>query len=143
MDYTLIGLKNTYCFLDDILIVNKESEADHKQYVLECLKRLDDDNLKINLPNCHFSKLEIDWLGFLISGISQSGILPIESKISAILSPGAPKTLKKLRSFLCSVHYISKFIPNSAQISHPLQPLLRKSSKFIWNEVHKIFFLLK
>ena len=31
MDYTLIRLKNTYCFLDDILIVSKGSEEEHKQ----------------------------------------------------------------------------------------------------------------
>ena len=30
MDYTFIGLKNNYCFLDDILIVSKGSEAEHK-----------------------------------------------------------------------------------------------------------------
>ena len=40
MDYTLIGLKNTFCFLDDILRVSSGSEQDHKQYVLNCLKRL-------------------------------------------------------------------------------------------------------
>ena len=62
MDYTLIGLKNTYRFLDDILIESKRSEEEHKQYVLNCLERLDDENLRINLPKCHFSKLEIDWL---------------------------------------------------------------------------------
>ena len=77
MDYTVIGLRNTYCFLDDILIVSKGSKAEHIQYVLKCLKRLDDENLWINLPKCHFSKLEIDWLGY---HISQSGISPIESK---------------------------------------------------------------
>ena len=62
MDYTLIGLKNTYWFLDDILIVNKGSLEEHKCYVMSCLKRLDDENLRINLPKCHFRKLEIDWL---------------------------------------------------------------------------------
>ena len=31
MDYTLFGLKNTYCFLDDIFIVIKRSEEEHKQ----------------------------------------------------------------------------------------------------------------
>ena len=62
MDYTLIGLKNTY-FLDDILIVIKESLEERKCYVVNCLKRLDDENLRINLPKCHFGKLEIDWLG--------------------------------------------------------------------------------
>ena len=52
----------------------------------------------------------------------------------------APKTLKKLRSFLGSVHYIGKFIPNLAQISHPLRPLLRKSSKFNWTTEHENCF---
>ena len=97
MDHTLIGFKNTYCFLDDILIVSKGLEEKQKQYVLNCFKRLDDENLRINLPKCHFSKLEIDWL---VYHISQSGISPIESKISAILNLENPKTLKKLRSFL-------------------------------------------
>ena len=86
---------------------------------MNCLKRLDDENPRINLPKCHFGKLKIDWLGY---HISQSGISPPESKTDAILAPAAPKTLKKLRSFLGSVHYIGKFIPNLAQISHPSAP---------------------
>ena len=121
IDYTLIGLRITNCFLDDILIVNKGSEEEHKQYVLKCRKHLDDEKLRINLSKCPFSKLEIDSLG---NHISQSGILPIESKTSAILSLEAPKTIKKIRSFLGSIHYISKFIPILAQISIPLRPLL-------------------
>ena len=137
MDYTLIGLKNTYCFLVDILIVSKGSLDEHKSYVMKCLKRLDDENLRRNLPKCHFGELEIDWLGY---HISQSGILPLESKTAAILSLEAPKTLKKLRSFLGSVHYIGKFIPNLAQISHLLRPLLKKSSKFIWTAEHENCF---
>ena len=138
MDNTLIGLKNTYCLPDDILIVSKGSEAEHKQYVLKSLKRLDDKNLRINHPKCHFSKLEIDWLGY---HISQSSISSIEGKTSAILSLETPKTLKNFRSFLGSVHYISKLIPNLAQISHPLRPLLRKSSKLIGTEVHENSFI--
>ena len=30
MDYTLTGLKNTYCFLDDVLIVSEGSEEEQK-----------------------------------------------------------------------------------------------------------------
>ena len=59
MDYTLIGHKKKFCFLDDILIVSKDSEEDHFQLVLDCLKKLDADNLRINLPKCHFAKQEI------------------------------------------------------------------------------------
>ena len=126
-----------YCFLDDILIFSKRLEEEHKEYVLNCLKRLDKENLRINLPKCHFSKLEFDWLGY---HISQKGISPFGSKTSAILSLEAPMTLKKLRSFLGSVHYIFKFIPTLAQISHPLRPLLKKSSKFICTDVNENCF---
>ena len=112
-DYTFIGLKNTYCFLDDILIVSQGSLEEHKSYVMNCLKQLDDENLRINLPKCHFGKLEIDWLGYHISQLG------IESKTAAILALAAPKTLKKRRCFLGPGHYIGKFIPNLAQIRPP------------------------
>ena len=138
MDYTLIGLQNTYCFLDDILIVRKGSLTEHKSYVMKCIQRLDDENFRINLSKCHFGKLEIDWLGY---HISESGILPLETKTAAILALEAPKTLKKLRSLLGSILYIGKFIPNLSQISHPLRPLLRKSSKFFWTAEHENCFI--
>ena len=56
MDYTLIGLQNTYCFLDDIIIVSTGTETDHLAFVTKCLKKLDEDNLRINLQKCHFAK---------------------------------------------------------------------------------------
>ena len=33
MDYTLVGLSNTYCFRDDIIVVNKGSKKSHLKYV--------------------------------------------------------------------------------------------------------------
>ena len=125
IDYTLIGLKNTYCFLGDILIVSKSSLGEHKHYVRKCLQQLDNENLRIQLPKCHFGKF----------------ISPLESKTAAILILEAPYPLEKLlRSFLGSVHYIGKFIPNLAQISYPLHPLLKKSSKFILTAEHENCF---
>ena len=93
MDYTLVGLKNTHCFLDDFIIVGRGSKEDHINLVYKCLKKLDDDNLRINLPN-----------------------------------------LKQLRSFRGSAHYLGKFIPNLSQLCHPLRPLLKKNTKFVWND---------
>ena len=141
MDYTLIGLQNTYCFLDDIIIVSTGTEAAHLAYVFKCLKKLDDDNLRINLQKCYFAKTENEWLGYKFI---QTGISPLESKTAAILTMPPPTTLKRLRSFLGSVHYIGKFIPHLAQLCHPLRPLLKKSVKFIWTEEHtKHFNLIK
>ena len=39
-DYTVLGLKNTFCFLDDIIVVNTGSESKHINYVTKCLKKL-------------------------------------------------------------------------------------------------------
>ena len=97
MDYTLIGLQNTYCFLDDIIIVSTGSETDHLAYVTKCFKKLDEDDLRINLQKCHFEKTQIEWLGYKFT---QTGISPLESKTAAILAIPAPSTLKRLQSFL-------------------------------------------
>ena len=83
MDYTLVGYKNTHCFLDDIIIVSRGSKEDHLKLVYKCLKVLDDDNLRLNLPKCHFAETEIEWLGHRFS---QSGIAPLESETAAILN---------------------------------------------------------
>ena len=127
MDYTLVGLKNTHCFLDDMIIVSRGSKEDHLKLVYKCLKKLDDDNLRINIPQCHFAKTEIEWLGHRFT---QSGIAPLESKTAAILNLSAPKNLKHLRSFLGSVLYLGMFIPNLSQLCHPLRPLLKKNTEF-------------
>ena len=77
------------------------------------LKKPDEDNLRINLQKRHFAKTEIEWLGYKFT---QSGISPLESKTAAIYTILPPTTLKRLRSFLGSVHYIGNFIPQLAQL---------------------------
>ena len=46
MDYTLVGLQNTYCFLDDIFVVSRGSKEEHLKLIYKCLKKLDEDNLQ-------------------------------------------------------------------------------------------------
>ena len=134
MDYTLIGLSNTYCFLDDIIVVSKGTKESHLKYVYKSLQNIDADILIINLSKCHFAKHQINWLGFTFS---QNGVKPVESKTAAIAEIKAPKTLKQLQSFLGNVHHLSKIIPNLAKICHHLRPLLKKSEKFIWTDIHE------
>ena len=51
--------------------------------------------------------------------------------------------LKKLRSFMGSVHHLGKFIPYLSQLCYPLRPLLKKKSKFLWTDEHEKHFLIK
>ena len=97
--------------------------------------------MRINLQKCHFAKTEIEWL---VHKFTQTGISPLERKTAAILTIPPPSTLKRQRSFLGSVHFIGNFIPQLAQLCHPLRPLLKKSTNFIWTEDHtKLFHLVK
>ena len=131
MDYNLPGPENTYCFLNKILIAGEAREEIYKQYVSNCLNRLKEENLRFYLPNCHFDKLKLYWL---VYHISQSGISSVEGQKSAILSLEATR---KLRSSPGSVHCIRKFLPNRAQISHPLHQISKKSTNFSWDESHQ------
>ena len=141
IDCTLAGLDNTFCFLDDILIVSRGRIEKHLDLVRKCLIKLDQENLRINLAKCHFAKEKIEWLGH---NITQSGVTPLSSKTDAIGKLSAPTDLKKLRSFMGSVHHLGKFIPNLSQLCYPFRPLLKKNSKFLWTDEHeKQFSLIK
>ena len=52
IDCTLAGLSNTFCFLDDILIVSRAKIEQHFDLVRKCLIKLDQENLRINLAKC-------------------------------------------------------------------------------------------
>ena len=60
------------------------------EYVTKCLRKLDEDNLRINLQKCHFAKTEFERLGYKFT---QTGISPLENKTAAILRIPAPTTL--------------------------------------------------
>ena len=122
MDYILVGLKKTHCFLNDIISASRGSIEHYLKLVYKCLKKSDEDNLSINLPKCYCAITEIESL------VTQSRIAPLETKTLVIPNLTAPKNLK--RSFLGSVHYLALFFPNLSQLCHPLRPLLKKNTKF-------------
>ena len=53
---TLAGLNNTFCFLDDILIISRGGIEQHLDLVRKCLMKLDQENLQTNLAKFHFAK---------------------------------------------------------------------------------------
>ena len=63
IDYNLKGFINTFCFVDNIIIVCKGSQEDHFKKVTDCLQKLDADDLLINLSKGHFVKPETLCLG--------------------------------------------------------------------------------
>ena len=64
IDCTLAGLTNTFCFLDHILIVNRDKIEERKSRfrsrTAKCLINLDQENVRIKLAKCHFAKDKIE-----------------------------------------------------------------------------------
>ena len=150
MDRTINHAKNTFCFLDDILIVSKGSEIEHANLVEAVLKKLDAENLALKLSKCEFFKQEVNWLGH---HLSEAGIRPKITKTEAVVNLNPPKSLKQLRSFLGSINHLAKFIPNAASLTEKLRPLLKEENqkkklknmkllvkKFEWGDEHTVVF---
>ena len=109
-----------------------EKLKEHEETLDIILDRLNKEGLAINLQKCEFAKQKIEWLEFKIT---PHRVTPLITKTKALQKLDTPKTLKQLRSFMGSIHHLIKFIPNLAEISEPLRPLL-KTGKF--NDLEQI-----
>ena len=69
------------------------------------------------------------FLGFVVH---RQGIDVDPAKVQAIRSMPLPTNPKGLKTFLGKVSYIRRFIPALAELSHPLQQLLKKGTLFKW-----------
>ena len=94
-------------------MVSRGRFEDHLDLLRKCLIKLDQENLRFNLAKCHFAKDKIERLGH---SITQTGITQLFNKTDAIEKSFSPSNLKKLRSFMGSVHHLGKCIPNLSQM---------------------------
>ena len=134
MDYTFIFIQNKYCSLDKIILLSTGSESVHIIFLIKCFKKLNEDNFRICLQNCHLEKVEkveFEWLGYKFT---ETIISPFESKLGVILAIAQTNTLKRWRIFLGSKYYIKNFIPLLAQLSHSLKPTQKKNAKIVRTE---------
>ena len=106
--------QQTFCFLDDILIVSKGSEQEHEKFIMNVLEKLDRENLALKLSKCEFFQNEVNWLRHKLS---LNALPPKITKTEAILKLSPPKLLKQLRSFMGSINQLAKFIPNAANLT--------------------------
>ena len=100
----------------------------------EILKTLDHAELQLKAGKCNFAKNEIEWLGFKLT---EQGISPVNTKVQGITEKLRPTNLKELRSFLGAVNQFNKFIPDLAVIRSPFRLILKKDTKWNWNNEHE------
>ena len=126
MNRILEDCPNTTCHMDDILVWG-ESVEEHDRHLNKVLSKLQEANLTLNEEKCEFRKKSIKYLGFVVS---YDSIEPDKEGVEAILQMPEPKNRTELQSFLGSVNFLSRHIPNRSHTLEPLHALLRKDCSF-------------
>ena len=132
IDVTLRNCHNKFAFLDELLVLTKGNITDHEKELDKIFFLLDKENLAIKLQKSELSKKHITWLGY---EITRTGITPTKKKCESINKLETPKTLKQLRSFIGSIHHLTKFTSRLAELSEPLRPLLSKNNTKAQNKL--------
>ena len=133
--FPLIG-KCMFVYLDDLVIFSPSMEQ-HLIDLREVFEIIRSNGLKINIEKCHFLMKEVEVLGHMLT---TNGLKPVAAKVEVIKAWPVPKDLTKLRSFLGTVGYYRKFIPNFAQKARCLYNLLKKDTPFQWTQEHEQSF---
>ncbi|XP_036318010.1 uncharacterized protein K02A2.6-like [Rhagoletis pomonella] len=140
MEQLLGDIEGVSVFLDDIKIT-ASNDALHIQRIEEVLRRLSEQNMRVNLKKSEFLKDKIDYCGYIID---KNGIRPKKSKIQAIHNMKKPTNRDEVRSFLGLINYYGRFVKNLSSLVFPLNRLLQKEIKFNFDkDCEKAFLEVK
>lgn len=129
--------QHAFAYMDDIIIpsLDTESGLDRLRGVLDLLR---ENHLTLKLSKCNFFKEKIDYLGF---EISSEGVRPGSRKIDAVQNFPKPVDQHTVRQFIGLASYFRRFIEGFSLIARPLTQLLKKDSKFQWQEAQENAFV--
>ena len=131
MSTLMEGLEFARAYIDDLLIISKNSFEDHLDHLEQVLTRLAEAGLKVNISKSKFCQTELEYLGYMIS---RKGVRPIMKKVEAIQQIQPPTTRKKLRRFIGMINYYRDVWPMRAHHLAPLSELTSNKVPFRWKE---------
>ena len=87
--------------------------------------------ISVNIKKCIFITPFKIILGYVVC---RKGLLVDPTKIFVIVNLPPPKSVRQLRATLGHTRYYMIFIKGYAHITTPMEKLLKKDTKFQWNE---------
>lgn len=120
-------------YVDD-LVVKSKTRGEYWRTLRKVLNRCQLYNMRMNPKKYSFGVSSGKFLGFIVH---RRGIYVDLNKVRAIASTRPPSSQKELRSFLGKLSYIRSFIPGLAAVKRAFTPLLKRGTKFMWNDVCK------
>ncbi|KAM7300391.1 uncharacterized protein ISCGN_020955 [Ixodes scapularis] len=116
------GLPKVYHYFDDVLIATENWE-EHLEALELFFRRVKDEGLTIRPTKSEVGFSSVKFLGHIVG----HGLLrPQVETLEKVQAAEQPETKKEVRSFLGLTGYYRDFVPQYAEISHPLTELTRK-----------------
>ena len=135
MEKLTSDLPGVAVYLDDILVSGKDAN-DHMTNLRGLLQRLNDNGLRCRKEKCTFAEPSVEYLGHVLSteGIAKG------HKVDAVIKMPPPTDVSSLKSFLGSVQFYGKFIPDLASLAEPLYHLTKKTASWQWGAEEQATF---
>ena len=134
MNGVLRDLPFVFVYLDDILVASS-SKALHLVHLRQLLTRLEKAGLAINKAKCTFGVPSVDFLGHTVSS---RGIVPLASKVNAIIKMPRPVVKEDLQRYLGCLNFYHRFVPSLAAVLAPLHALVAAapspSTSLVWSD---------
>ena len=130
MEKILHGIPRVIVYIDDILVTGEDNK-EHMTNLTKVFDRLHSYGERLKKKKCFFMQPSVEYLGYLVDA---EGLHATPQKVDAIVNAPRPKNTQELRSVLGLANYYGKFIRNLAEITHPLNTLLRKNTRWKWSQ---------
>lgn len=124
-----------HIYLDDIIIWSNNLEF-HKANMEKVLNALREHHLHASLKKTTLFAVELDFLGYYISYHSIEADF---KKVERILNWPVPWSSSDVHSFLGLIQYVASFLPNLAEFTLLLMPLMIKLVDKVFPEWTQIY----
>ena len=140
MNQVLEETQGFLCIFDDILAHEKTLE-EHDQNLDNTLQKSQEAILTLNKDKFEFAQASVKSVGNIVDS---DGVRADPEKVEAILQMKAPKDQTELRRFLGMVNQLSKFQPQTAELTKPLRDFLSSKNQWLWsNNQDEAFHAIK
>ena len=120
--YGLIG-RRAVVYLDDITIFSKKRN-EHAFHLKQIFERYRKYGILLNPKKCMFAVTEGNLLGHVVS---KKAISINPERIKATEQIPLPHNKKGMQSFMGTINFVRRFVPDFTQIVKPLQQMVKQS----------------
>ncbi len=130
----MASLKFVQAYMDDLLVITRQTLNKHLQKIETVLTRLHDAGLKVNAAKSLFCAHEIEYLGYILT---REGIKPQPKKVQGIFALNPPNNINELRPFLGMVQYYRDMWARRSEMLAPLTNLVGECGEIKTTRMNK------